>query len=258
MKKLSEVCKIVGVTRRTLQEYKKLGLLEPTCTSEKGYWYYDDLSIWKLLVIQVFREVGYERKTIKSILESPTLDMLNEFDLLIENLEEKRSRLEGMINTIKFMKITARLPESVIRAMSNVDVARIYKDKSFASYFEDSITNLVEYTESDNTEAELYMPFIYSIYGIGLLVGNPEDSKQVQDVVEQSYMYMLEMAKEDEEETDEYVTESEVLDAFLEVMQEIVNSPVILKQLEDNCGEEAVAYIIRSVQVFCERKKRDL
>ena len=30
MKRLSEVCKLVGVTRRTLQEYDKVELLKPT------------------------------------------------------------------------------------------------------------------------------------------------------------------------------------------------------------------------------------
>ena len=35
MKKRSEVCKIVGVTRRTLQEYNKIGLLCPTYISVK-------------------------------------------------------------------------------------------------------------------------------------------------------------------------------------------------------------------------------
>ena len=67
MKRLSEVCKIVGVTRRTLQEYDKVGLLKPTSTTEGGYWLYDDAAIQKLILIQIFVEVGYERKTIKAL-----------------------------------------------------------------------------------------------------------------------------------------------------------------------------------------------
>lgn len=85
MKKLSEVCKIVGVTRRTLQEYDKVGLLKPTSITAGGYWLYDD-AIQKLLLIQIFVEVGYEHKTIKTLLESPTLDMLEEFDRLVDTL----------------------------------------------------------------------------------------------------------------------------------------------------------------------------
>ena len=83
-------------------------------------------------------------------MESPTLDMLEEFDCLIDTLEKKRKRIDGMINTIKNLKLTAKLPESTLRAMGNMDVTRIYKDKSFASYLEDSIVNAAEYTEVDS------------------------------------------------------------------------------------------------------------
>ena len=58
MKKLSEVCKIVGVTRRTLQEYDKIGLLKPTSKTESGYWLYDDTAIQTLILIQIFVEGG--------------------------------------------------------------------------------------------------------------------------------------------------------------------------------------------------------
>ena len=45
------------------------------------------------------------------------------------------------------------------KAIGNLDVTRIYKGKSFTSYFEDSITHAAEYTGTDSIEAELYIPF---------------------------------------------------------------------------------------------------
>ena len=84
MKRLSEVCKIVGVTRRTLQEYDRIGLLSPTSTTEGGYWLYDDAAIQKLILIKIFVKCDYERKTIKAILESSTVNMFDEFNHLIE------------------------------------------------------------------------------------------------------------------------------------------------------------------------------
>lgn len=255
MKRLSEVCKIVGVTRRTLQEYDKVGLLKPTSATEAGYWLYDDAAIQKLILIQIFVEVGYERKTIKALLESPTLDMLEEFDRLIDTLEKKRKRIDGMINTIKTLKLTAKLPESTLRAMGNMDVTRIYRDKIFASYLEDSIANAAEYTEADSAEAELYMPFWYNLVALGCLMGMPEDSAQVQSVVEQSYRDMIEMAKEDEDDSDEDLTDAELAEAFLEGIHEMVNDPELLQMVELQCGEGAAAYIIRAVQVFSDRKK---
>ena len=56
MKRLSEVCKEVGVTRRALQGYNEIGLLKPTSTTEAGYWLYDDDAIKKLKLIQIFVE----------------------------------------------------------------------------------------------------------------------------------------------------------------------------------------------------------
>lgn len=255
MKKLSEVCKLVGVTRRTLQEYDKIGLLKPTSTTKAGYWLYDDAAIQKLILIQIFVEVGYKRKNIKALLESPTLDMLGEFDRLIDTLEKKRKRIDGMINTIKNLKLTAKLPESTLRAMGNMDVTRIYKEKSFASYLEDSIINTAEYTEADSAEAELYMSFWYNIVAIGCLMGMPEGSTQVQAAVEQSYKDTIEMAKEDEDDTNEHLTEAELAEAFLEGIQEMLNDPELLQMVELQCGEGAAAYIIRAVQVFRDSKK---
>ena len=68
MKRLSEVCKLVGVTRRTLQEYDKVELLKPTSKTEAGYWLYDEAAIQRLMLIQIFVEADYERKNHKSTL----------------------------------------------------------------------------------------------------------------------------------------------------------------------------------------------
>lgn len=255
IKRLSEVCKIVGVTRRTMQEYNKVGLLKPTSITEAGYWLYDDAAIQKLILIQIFVEVGYERKTIKALLESPSLDMLYEFDCLINTLEKKRRRIDGMIRTIKTMKLAAKLPESTLRAVGDMDVTRIYRDKSFASYLEDSIANSAEYTETDGAEAELCMTLGYSLMAIGCLMGMPEDSAQVQAVVEQCYKQMIEIAKEEDEDLNEDVTEGELAEAFMEGIQEVVDDPELQRTVDLHCGEGAVAYIIRAVQVFRDSKK---
>lgn len=254
MKRLSEVCKIAGVTRRTLQEYDKVGLLKPTSTTKAGYWLYDDAAIKRLILIRILVEVGYARKSIKVLLESPVISMLEDFDQMIDALEKKRKRIDGMINIIKIMKITAKLPESTLQAMSNVDVTRIYRDKSFSSYFEDYINDSAEYAEFDNEEAELYMPFWYNIFAIGWLMRMPEDSVQVQAVVEQSYKDIVERVKEGNQ--DENLTEVELAEAFLECIQEMMHDPELLQLVEFQCGEGAVAYIIRAVQIFSDRKKQ--
>ncbi len=256
MKRLSEVCKLVGVTRRTLQEYDKVELLKPTSKTEAGYWLYDEAAIQRLMLIQIFVEADYKRKNIKALLESPTLDMLEELDGLIDNLEKKRKRIDGMINTIKTIKLTTKLPESTLRAMGNLDVTRIYKDKSFTSYFEDSITHAAEYTETDSIEAEQYIPFWYNIIAIGCLKELPEDSAQVQSAVEQVYKDMIDMVEDDiNDGSGENLTEVELAEAFSEGISEMINDPELLKMVELQCGNGAAEYIIRVVQVFSNTRK---
>lgn len=257
MKKLSEVCKIVGVTRRTLQEYDKIGLLKPASKTESGYWLYDDAAIQTLILIQIFVEGGYKRKHIKSLLESHTLDMIEEFDHLIEALEEKRKRIDGMINTIRTLKITAKLPESTLRAMGNLDMTRIYKDKSFSSYLEESIVHSAEYSEADNEEFELYMPFWYNLIAIGCFLGTPVDGKKVQIAVDQAYKSMLEMVMSDEDHLDEELTEVELAEAFLEGIQDMVSDSELQQMIDLQCGDGATDYIVRAVQLFSSKKITD-
>ena len=154
------------------------------------------------------------------------------------------------------MKLTARLPESTLRAMGNLDVTRIYKEKSFASYLEDSIARSSEYTEVDHAEAELYMPFWYNLIAIGCYMGMPEDSEQVQASVEEAYKNMIEMAAEEDDNPDENLTEAELAEAFYEGMQDMVNDPELSQMVELQCGNGATEYIIRAIQVFSDRKKK--
>lgn len=104
-KRLSEVCKIVGVTRRTLQEYDKIGLVSPTSKTDSGYWLYDEDTIVTLMIIQIFVEAGYERKEIKDIICSSSFDLISELDNAIERLKDRKKRIEGMINSINVMKM---------------------------------------------------------------------------------------------------------------------------------------------------------
>jgi len=253
MKRLSEVCKIVGVTRRSLQEYDKIELLKPTSKNEAGYWLYDDAAIQKLFLIQIFVEVGYERKAIKALLESPTLDMLEVFDRLIDELEKKRGRIDGMLNTIKTMQLTAKLPENTLRALSSLDVTRIYREKSFSSYFEEAIAQSASYTEAEKAEAELYMPFCYTLIAIGCLKGMPEESEQVQSAVEQAFRDVVEMAKEDGDELDGKVDEAELVRSFGEGIQNMMNEPELQQLFEHQCGEGATTFILRAAKHFCDR-----
>lgn len=90
--KLSEVTKLVGVSRKALQEYDKMDLVHPTATTEGGYWLYDEDAVGKISTIQLFSMVGYTRKEIKEF-----IDTVTGFD----HMEERQARYQDAIERLK-------------------------------------------------------------------------------------------------------------------------------------------------------------
>jgi DNA-binding transcriptional MerR regulator len=71
MKGVNEVCKLSGVSRRTLRYYDEIGLLPPSAVKESGYRQYDDESLLRLWHILFYKELGLSLDDIRSILDSP-------------------------------------------------------------------------------------------------------------------------------------------------------------------------------------------
>lgn len=258
MKRLSEVCKIVGVTRRTLQEYDKIGLLHPSDKTEAGYWLYDENAIQQLIAIQVFVECGYERKKIKNILEMPSLDLLSEFDNLIATLEEKRKRIDGIINTVKNLQITAKLPLSTLLAMQRIDIGNIYREKSFSANLQETIEKSASYDENEAKEAELYMPFWYALFAIGCYKDKPYVAPEVIECVKifiDSMMYIV-MTDEGYEEDDEEISDGKLAEYMGECLEEILADEEISNMLELRCGVGARAYIIKAINEYAKMLKK--
>ncbi|MDO5389723.1 MAG: MerR family transcriptional regulator [Eubacteriales bacterium] len=100
MKTVKEVSRITGVSIRTLRYYDEIGLLKPTELTETGYRLYDSKALEKLQEILFFRELEIPLMDIKNIMDTPNYDkeqILRTQKLL---LEQKRNRLNGIIELI--------------------------------------------------------------------------------------------------------------------------------------------------------------
>lgn len=253
MKKLSEVSALVGISRRTLQEYDKIGLLKPTSKTESGYWLYDDLAIKKLMVIQIFREAGYSRKQINSIIESSTLDIYAEYNKTIRMLEEKRKRLDGMIITYKLMNTASLLTDITRQMTQNVDITQLYAEKSFSLQLDESIAYFAQSGEFDK-ETEEYMPFLLYTMLIGCSKESKENSKSVQLAVSAAYRSIIPKITTDiYEDYKEKLNGSELLEVFYLFVQEIFYDLEIRELLDCYCGCGATEYIIRAFKYFCKK-----
>ncbi len=79
--KVKEVSQLTGVSVRTLHHYDDIGLLTPDGSTEAGYRLYSDDNLATLQQILFFRELGFSLKKIKELLDSPSFDRQEAFEM---------------------------------------------------------------------------------------------------------------------------------------------------------------------------------
>ena len=97
MRKVNEVCKLIGVSKRLLQYYDEIGLLSPSDYTESGYRLYDDAALEKLWKILLLREMGYPLKDIKRIMDDPDFDLRNSIEKHIKILTKKKEQCKRLV-----------------------------------------------------------------------------------------------------------------------------------------------------------------
>lgn len=257
MKKISEVRKITGVTRRTLQEWDKIGLLHPSAKTDSNYWLYNDQAINRITAIQVLMEVGYKRKEILKLLQTPPEDIRQVYDSAISKLEEKKKRIQGMINYMKGVRKALDLPENVLMGYLSVNPEKLLDGKPFSEKFEEIIVDMAE-TEIPNQKDEYY-ELSANIQGhliaIGSLNGKPVDSVEVKKCVSELECVLefwvpllvedLEMPEKDRQE----IIRGMDLTWLLE---EWIGDPEYADTLRPFCEDEAIDYIAKAIRWYIE------
>ena len=69
MKKIKDVSRISGLSKRTLQYYDDIGLL-PAKRSKENYRLYDDNDLKRLWEILLYKEAGFELEEINRFMAS--------------------------------------------------------------------------------------------------------------------------------------------------------------------------------------------
>ena len=127
MKTVKDVSEIAGVSIRTLRYYDDIGLLKPTELTEAGYRLYDDKALEKLQEIMFYGELEIPLSDIKIILENPFYDKKQALLTQKALLEQKRNRLNGIIELIS-------------------DVVKGVNTMSFEAFSKEEIEAIVEHT----------------------------------------------------------------------------------------------------------------
>ena len=96
MKKVNEVSRLAGVSRRTLQFYDDEGLL-PAERSKDNYRLYDDTALECLWQILVYREMGLDLKEIKHMLSGSEKEKAQCLNQKMENIQQQVEYLNGQM-----------------------------------------------------------------------------------------------------------------------------------------------------------------
>ena len=96
MKKVNEVSRLAGVSKRTLQFYDDEGLL-PAQRSKDNYRLYDDAALERLWEILVYRAMGLDLKEIKDLLTLSEKQKNQYLEKKIRGLRQQSSQLNGQM-----------------------------------------------------------------------------------------------------------------------------------------------------------------
>ena len=243
MKTLSQVCRIVGTTRKTLRGYDEIGLLRPTSKTENGYWLYDDPAISKLKFIQIFADAGYERSMIKEIVENPAADFLDEYDKVIKSLEERKQALTEQIRILTRLKLTVELPQKIDTA---------FKKTALKENILSMMQRLTAEKPQDIVDENEIVPFIYQLKVIGCLKKEDPSSASVQDLARNCCSYFSQIILTDKKPTGEGNTMSD-LEASELIEEWLQNTLKEESAFTQYIGAESIDFILRAFRINTEK-----
>src|ERR1051325_7882875 len=97
---VKQVAAMSGVSVRTLHFYDETGLLKPAHIGANGYRFYEEPQLLMLQQILFYRELGFELKQIKAIVERPDFEKVAALQSHRQVLEENLARTRSLLETI--------------------------------------------------------------------------------------------------------------------------------------------------------------
>lgn len=95
---LREMCELLKVSRRSVQCYKKEGLMQATCKNKYGHLLYDRKTVERAEKIRFLQQLGFKLKEVKQIIDAPDDVLKESIKERLEKLEVEQSKLNKLIH----------------------------------------------------------------------------------------------------------------------------------------------------------------
>jgi len=110
---VKQVAAMSGVSVRTLHFYDETALLKPAYHGASGYRFYQEPQLLRLQQILFYRELGFELKQIKEVLDREDFEKVAALEshrkVLRQNLERTQRLIETIDTTIQHLKGGAKM-----------------------------------------------------------------------------------------------------------------------------------------------------
>ena len=100
MRKIKDVDELSGLSRRTLQYYDDMGLMDNSRTSE-NYRLYGDEDLKRLWKIILYKEMGFQLAEIRTLLNRDECDTRDSLMTKADSIKKEISELQRILNFIE-------------------------------------------------------------------------------------------------------------------------------------------------------------
>ena len=261
MRRLSEVVKMTGVTRRSIQEWDKHELIRHKTEKETGYWLFDDEDIILISNIRMLMNFGYSREMIKNeLLMLPMSKLSERLKKQEEVIKEKIEKMENDILDMKLMQLIINLPTYITNAFDEINIDTMFLVKNTIKA---EMKNLKEQEESleeediSDEEKLIFAQILFSLCAVGLYKSRTIRSSEVQQCLKKLSSDLFNLYKITPEFQVFYKksSEEEKNEEFKEFIQFIIHEEVFHRIIESIVKEDGIVFIEKSVNYYCKQRK---
>lgn len=103
LKSLREVCDLLGISRRTIQNYEKAGLVAPAERNKYGYLLYGEKEQKRIGQIKMYQKFGFTVKEIKELMGATEREKKEALMKKVDELKAKKDEIEYIIERAERM-----------------------------------------------------------------------------------------------------------------------------------------------------------
>lgn len=194
-----EVARLSGVSVRTLHHYDEIGLLAPRGRTEAGYRQYDDDDLTRLRHILCYRALGFDLRTIATILDDPGAGTLGHLRRQREMLTAKAEELGRMVGTVEKMMEARQMgidltPEEMFEVFGDHDptehAAEAEERWGGTDAYEESQRRALSYRKDDWNRLRDESEAITTRLVAALRNGAPPDGEEAMDLAEEARLHI--------------------------------------------------------------------